>query len=101
MDLGCGGFFILSLSQVCVLVDIHDHVGDVTDGKAGIGTGKAVFMEIQSIDFYLSGDAQADDGINDLEDDEHDDQNIGVDGQDSQGLDAQESGAAPHRRGPS
>ena len=51
-------------------------------------------MQIQSVDFHLGRDTQADDGINDLEDNEHHDQYISVDGKDPQSLDAQKFGPA-------
>ena len=93
-DLGVRGPVILALTQVCVLVDIHDHVGNVADSKAGIGACQAVLVQIQTINLHLGGNTQADDSIDGFEDDEHDDQNIGVNCQNAQSLNAQELCAA-------
>ena len=46
-------------------------------------------MDIQAVDFHLSRDAQADGFVDDLEDDEHHDHNVGIHADQTQQLGAQ------------
>ena len=48
-----------------------------------------MLVDAQNVDLYLSGNAETDSLVNDFEDDEHDGQNIGIDHDEAQQLDAQ------------
>ena len=68
----CGaGLGDVILTQIGVLVHFQVGVGGVTDGKTRISAGQAMFVDVQAVDFFLFGNAQANGLFDDGKDDEH------------------------------
>ena len=85
----CRSFGSVVLAEVGVLVGDHGGRVCIGDGETGISGSQTVLVDVQTVDLYLSGNAETDSLVNDFEDDEHDGQNIGIDHDEAQQLDAQ------------
>ena len=59
-DLLRAGLGDVVLAQVGVLVHVQLGVGRVADGKACVGAGQAVLMDVEAVQLLLLGDAQPD-----------------------------------------
>ena len=77
------------LAQIGVLVGHHGSGVGIGDGETGVSGSQAVLVDIQAVDLHLSGDAQADGFVDDLEDEEHHDHNVHINGDKAQQLGAQ------------
>ena len=55
---GCLGDVILT--EVGVFVDVQLGVGRVADGKTGVGAGKTMLMDVQTVQLLLFGNTQPD-----------------------------------------
>ena len=74
--------------QIGVLVGHHGSGVGIGDGETGVSRSQAVLVDIQAVDLHLSRDAQADGLVDDLEDDEHHDHNVYINGDKAQQLGA-------------
>ena len=88
-DLAVAGPGHVVFTQVGVLVGHHGGCIGIRDGKTGVSGSQAVLVDVQAVDLHLRGDAQADGLVNDLEDDEHHDDNVGIHADQTQQLGAQ------------
>ena len=68
---GGAGLGDVVLAQVGVFVHFQVGVGGIGDGKACVGAGQTMFMDVQAVDLFLFGDPQADGLFDKGEDDEH------------------------------
>ena len=82
------------LTKICVVIDVHIHVGNIRNGKAGISACKAMLMDIKSVNFHLRGNTQTNRLVDDLEGNEHYHKNICIDGDNSKDLYAKLGNAA-------
>lgn len=85
----CRSFGNVVLAEVGVLVGDHGGRVCIGDGETGVSGSQTVLVDVQTVDLHLSGNAEADGLVDDFEDDEHDGQNIGIDHDEAQQLDAQ------------
>ena len=88
-DLLVGGLGHIVLAEVGVFVGHHDSRVCIGDGEASVSGCQTMLVDIQTVDLHLSGDAQADGFVDDLEDDEHHDHNVHINGDKAQQLGAQ------------
>ena len=93
-QLRCGSLDGVVLAEVGVFVGGHGSCVGVGDGEASVGRSQTVLVDVQAVDLHLSGDAQADGLVDDLEDEEHHDDDIDIDRDEAQQLDAQLAQAA-------
>jgi len=89
-DLFGAGLGDVILAQVGVFVHFQIGVSGVTDGKARVGTGQAVFVDIQAVDFFLFGNTQADGLFDQGKDHKHGCQDPGRNAHQAQHLHAEE-----------
>ena len=85
-DLLVGGLGHIVLAEVGVLVGHHDSRVCIGDGEAGVGRCQTMLVDVQTVDLHLCGNAQADELIDELEDNEHHDHNIDINGHETQQL---------------
>ena len=61
-----GGHFVIGSAKACILVDIHRHsVGNVQDGKTGVGACQAVLYRIKTLKLFFLADTQTNQGFDD------------------------------------
>ena len=85
----CRSLGDIVLAQIGVLVGGHGSGVCIRDGKACISRSQTVLVDVQTVDLHLGRHTQAKGLINDLEDDEHYDHNVGIHADQTQQLGTQ------------
>ena len=88
-DLLVGGLGHIVLAEVGVLVGHHGSRVCIGDGETSVSGCQTMLVDIQTVDLHLCGNAQADELIDELEDNEHHNDNVDVNGNEAQQLGAQ------------